>query len=109
MCDIIRLYKTYFLDSSVPYDDPRLNLCGYKLVRADNLRNNKTGGVGIYFKETLAIRPVPTNSLKESLFREVFIGNKKRFVLSLYRSPSQSQEEFYDFFAFARPTPVKHD
>ena len=109
MYDIIRLYKIYFLDSSVPYDDPRLNLCGYKLVRADNLRNNKTGGVGIYFKETLAIRPVPTNSLKECLLLEVFIGNKKGFVLSLYRSPSQSQEEFYDFFAFARPTPVKHD
>ena len=96
MCDIIRLYKTYFLDSSVPYDDPRLNLCGYKLVRADNLRNNKTGGVGIYFKETLAIRPVPTNSLKECLLLEIFIGNKRGFVLSLYRSPSQSQEEFYD-------------
>ena len=95
MYDIICLSETY-LDSSVPYDDPRLNLSGYKLVRADNLSNNKRGGVGIYFKETLAIRPVPTNSLKECLLLEVFIGNKKGFVLSLYRSPSQSQEEFYD-------------
>ena len=96
MYDTICLSKTY-LDSSVPYDDPRLNLSGYKLVRADNLSNNKRGGVGIYFKETLAIRPVPTNSLKECLLLEVFIGNKKGFVLSLYRSPSLSQEEFYDF------------
>ena len=63
------------LDSSVPYDDPSLNLSGYKLVRADNHSNNKRGGVGIYFKETLAIRPVPTNSLKECLLLEVFIGN----------------------------------
>ena len=108
MYDIICLSKTY-LDSSVPYDDPRLNLSGYKLVRADNLSDNKRGGVRIYFKETLAIRLVSTNSLKECLLLEVFIGNKKGFVLSLYRSPSQSQEEFYDFFAFARPTPVKHD
>ena len=28
------------LDSSVPYDNPRLDSCGYKLVRADNLSNN---------------------------------------------------------------------
>ena len=78
MYDIICLTETY-LDSSVPYDDPRLNLSGYKLVRADNLSNNKRGGVGIYFKETIAIRPVPTNSLKEGycLLLEVFIGNKK--------------------------------
>ena len=87
MYDIICLSETY-LDCSVPYDDPR----SAKLVRADNLSNNKRGGVGIYFKETLAIRPVPTNSLKECLLLEVFIGNKKGFVLSLYRSPSQSQE-----------------
>ena len=50
----ICLSKTY-LDSSVPYDDPRLNLYGYKLVGADNLSNNERCGVGIYFKETLAI------------------------------------------------------
>ena len=96
MYDIICLSEIY-LDSSVPYDDPRLNLSRYKLNRADNLSNNKMGGVGIYFKETLAIRPVPTNSLKGCLLLEVFIGNKKGFVLSLYRSQSQSQEEFYEF------------
>ena len=68
------------------------------LVRAENLSNKKKrGSVGIYFKETLAIQPVPINSLKECLPLEFFIGNKKGFVLSLYRSPSQSEEEFYDF------------
>ena len=40
---------------------------------------------------------VSTNSFKECLLLELFIGNKKGFVSSLYRSPSQSQEEFYDF------------
>ena len=85
-----------------------LNLSSYKLVRADNLSNIKRGDVGIYFKKTLAFRPVPTNSLKECLLLEVFIGNKKTFVLSLYNSSVQSQEEFYDFF-FTRPIPVKHN
>ena len=48
MCGIISLSETYLQDSSVPYDDPRLNSSGYKLVRADNLSNNKRGSVGIY-------------------------------------------------------------
>ena len=59
----ICLSETY-LDFPAPYDDPRLNLSGYKLARADNLSNNKSGGVGIYFKETLVIQPVPNNSLE---------------------------------------------
>ena len=57
------------LDSLVFYDDLRLNLPGYKLARADNLRNNKRGKVGIYFKETAAVWPVPINSLKEGLLQ----------------------------------------
>ena len=36
------------------------------LVRAENFSNNKRGA-GIYFKETLAVRLVPTNSLKDCL------------------------------------------
>ena len=42
----ISLSETY-LNSSVPHDDPRLNLSDYKLVRAGKLSNNKRGGVGI--------------------------------------------------------------
>ena len=46
MYDIICISETY-LDSSVPYDDPILNLSDYKLVRAENLNNNERGRVGI--------------------------------------------------------------
>ena len=46
MYDIICISETY-LDSSVPYDDPRLNLSVYKFVKADNLSNSERGGVGI--------------------------------------------------------------
>ena len=87
--NIICLSETY-LDCSVPYDDPRLNLSGsgYRLVRADN---NKRGAVGIY--STPSNRQVPTSSLLEVFI----IGNEKGFVLSLSRSPSQSQLEFHNF------------
>ena len=96
ICTMLYLSEAY-LDSSVPNDDPRLKLSGYKLVRPDKLSNGKRGGVGIYFKETLAVQPAPTNSLKECLLLQGFIGNEKGVLLSLYRLPSQSQEELDDF------------
>ena len=74
---IMCLSETY-LDCTVPYDDdPRLNLSGYKLVRAANLSNNKSVGVGIYFKKTLAIQLKSTNSLKECLLLEVLLEIKR--------------------------------
>ena len=44
--DMICLSET-FLDSS---DDERLNMKGYKLIRADNHSDSKKGVVGIYYK-----------------------------------------------------------
>ena len=54
-----------YLDSSVLYDHSRLKSSSYKLVRAYNLSHNERGGVGFYFKESLAVWPVPINGLKE--------------------------------------------
>lgn len=68
----------------------------YKLVLADILSNNKRDCIGIYFKKNFAAWPVPINSLKECLLLEVFIENKEGFVLSVYRSPRQCQDKFYD-------------
>ena len=53
---------------------------GYNLVRAGNLSNNKRGGVCIYFKETLAVRTAPINSLKDCLLLEVFVGNNLKYL-----------------------------
>ena len=47
-----------FLDFSIPSNDEMLTMKGYKLIRADNPSDSKKGGVGIYYKEFLAIRPV---------------------------------------------------
>ena len=54
-----------------------MRLSGYKLVRADNLSNNKKSGVGIYYKETLAVWSIPVNQL------EVFIEKKKIFIITM--------------------------
>ena len=45
--DMIYLSET-FLDSSHLTNDERLNMKGYKLVKADNPSESKKGTVGIY-------------------------------------------------------------
>ena len=66
-------------------------------IRADNPHNFKRGGVSIYFEEHLAVRPVSPLKLNECLVLEINIQNKKGFVISLYRSPNQSKDEFDQF------------
>ena len=92
--DVICFSETY-LDNSVLSDESDLNVSGYKMVRADYPRNVKRGGVCIYFKESLSIRflDVPSN-LNECLLCELSYSNKKCFIATLYRLPSQSREEF---------------
>ena len=63
---------------------------GYKLIRADNPGESKTGGVGIYYKEFLAVRPFEVKNLNECVIFEVSIRNKRGYEVSLYRSLSQT-------------------
>ena len=86
---MICLSETY-LDSCYADNDTRLNL-------KDNPHNCKKGGVSIYL-EYLAVRPVSPLDLNEFLVLESNIQNKKGFVISLYRSPNQSKDEFDQFF-----------
>ena len=79
-----------FLNSSIPINDEKLNMKGYKLIRADNPSESKKGGVGICYKEFLAVRPVKVKNLNECVIFEVSIKNKRGYVVSLYRSPSQT-------------------
>ena len=67
-------------------------------MRADHQSNTKGGGVCIYYKDHLPI--IKRNDLcqlHECLVTELRIGKKKCFFTCLYRSPSQTSEEFEDF------------
>ena len=94
--DIICVSETY-LDSSIQHDDNGLHLNGHKLARADSFKNNKRGEVGIYVKEFLVTRQMELNDFSECIVFEVAIQNKKSYIISLYRSPSQSCGEFDNF------------
>ena len=51
----------------------------------------------VYFKEFLPVRCLSNSYLKECLILEVSINNKRGYVALLYRSPSQTSDEFDSF------------
>ena len=86
-----------YLDSTILSDDKNLCLDGYKLIRADHPKNIKRGGVCIYYRETLPLKIIQINYLPECLVCEINYDNKKIFIVTLYRSPSQTTDEFDEF------------
>ena len=69
----------------------------YKLVTADHPGNVKRGSVCVYFKESLPASCLCSPYLKECLIFEVSINNKRGYVFSMYRSPSQTSDDFNSF------------
>ena len=47
-----------------------------------------------YVRESLPVRNFSNSYLSECLTLEVTINNKKGYVVTLYRSPSQTYDEF---------------
>ena len=94
--DVICLSETY-LDSSILSDDKNLEIPGYDLIWADHLPNSKRGGVCIYYRNSLPLKILGIFYLQECIVFELKIGNKSCKIVSLYRSPNQSQDEFETF------------
>ena len=94
--DMICLSEPY-LDSSVSSDNDNLYIRDYKLVRADHPGNIKRRGACVYFKESLPVRCLPKPYLKEYLIFEISIDNKRDYVVSIYRSLSQTFDDFNSF------------
>ena len=94
--DVICLPETY-LDSSTVLGDDSLEIPGYNLVRCDHSSNTKRGGVSVYYKSHLPLKVLNMKHLQECLNIEFSIGKKICRLISLYRSPSQNQEEFNTF------------
>ena len=69
------------------------------MVRVDHPNNVKRGGVCAYVMESLPVRNFSNPYLSEYLTLEVTIGNKKGYVDTLYRSPSQTSDEFDTFIS----------
>ena len=94
--DIICLSETY-LDSTVPLDVVNLVISKYDMIHSDHPSNTKRGGVCLYYKNYLPLRVLNISYLKECLNFELKIGDKSCNFIALYRSPSQSQDDFETF------------
>ena len=86
-----------YLDSSILSDDKNLEIPGYDLIRADHPSNSKRGGVCVYYRNSLPLKILDIFYLQECIVFELKIGNKFCKIVSLYRSPNQSQDEFETF------------
>ena len=53
----------------------------------------------LYVRESLPVRNFSNSLLSECLTLEVTISNKKDYVVTLYRSPSQGSDEFDSFIS----------
>ena len=94
--DIICISESY-LNSDTLSNDNNLNIPGYNMSRADHPSGNWRGGVSIYYKESLPIKMLNINYLQECICSDLKIGSKLCAIVSLYRSPSQSADEFDNF------------
>ena len=100
--EILCLSETY-LDASILSHDPNLGVQGCDLIRAREMEKNeveakvKRGGVCISYKNHLPLKLIKVNFLHECLTIELNIKNKLCVVVALYRSPSQSHNEFSSF------------
>ena len=74
-----------------------VEIVGYALIRADLPSNTKRGGVYIQCKHSLAFRLLDICYLDECINFEILFGGKLCNFISLYRSPSQSQDVFEIF------------
>ena len=94
--DIICLSETY-LNSEIPSDDGNLEIPEYNLVREDHPSNSKRGRVCANYKNSLQFRVINAKYLQESISFQLRIGGKCCRFSCLYRSPSQTQDEFETF------------
>ena len=92
--DFICLSKTH-LHSIVP--DSLLEIDGYSLVRADQPNDTKRSGVCIYYKDSLPVRVINLSYFEKALLSEMTYHNEDVIVSVIYRSTSESNNEFDSF------------
>ena len=83
-----------FLNSETTVNDPNLEIIGYNMYRVDHNSNSKRGGVCISYKARLPLRVLNISNLNECINFEVSIAS---YFIHLYRSPSQTQDQFQIF------------
>ena len=94
--DIISLCETSLNDS---VQVPENILPGYKFHACNHPGGDSSGGVGIFYKESLPLRIRQDLSFDECIVTEMRFGRKKIFFTVLYRNPinKAQSDEFKSF------------
>ena len=86
------------LNSSVDNDCITIEGFSKDIFRSDHPSNNKIGGVCLYFREGLPVRHRrDLECIQEMVVAEITIVRKKLLFVTVYRSPTQSPEQFDGF------------
>ena len=96
--NIICLSETYLNHDILSVND-NLRIAGYKLIRVDHPSNQKRTGICIYCKDFLPMKVNNISCLKECLQFNPSVYEKQCNITLIYRSPSQSSEEFDTFLS----------
>ena len=80
------------LDSTISTNNNNLIIPGYDLYRADHPSNGKRGGIRIYYKNCFLLKITNIKYLQECINFDIKIGGKLCTLVTLYRSPNQSQD-----------------
>ena len=84
-----------YLDSSV--DDESLEISQDFVIRSDNSSKKNCGGICIYYKSFYLLKITGVCLLEECIAFNSITSNKICSFVALYRSPSQSQDDFTTF------------
>ena len=94
--NVVCLSETY-LNLSNLSDDDNFYLPSYNIVKANHPSNAKKVVFASIFKTSLPLKVLEVQLLQECINFEIKIADKICNFVSLYRSPSQSNNEFESF------------
>ena len=72
--EVICISET-FLNSETAFDDDKLKIEGYNIVRSDHLFNSRRGAVCVYYNQSLALMILDIKYLQECIVFQVIIEN----------------------------------
>ena len=93
---MICLSETYINHTTIFYDN-NLQIPGHELIQADHSSNQKQGGICIHHKDFLPIKVNNISYLKQCLNFNLRVNGRQCNITLIYRSPSQSLEDFQAF------------
>ncbi len=95
--DIFAVSET-MLASSITNEDISIQGFSKDILCSDHPRNNKVGGDRLYYREGLPIkRKKDLEFIQGIVSVEITIARKKLLFSTVYRSPSQTTEQFENF------------